>query len=311
MPVTPAPTTSTSTSARGGPDGRVEVHGRVGVMRPPLAASRLYRPVSIRSGRTHSEREGARVAIVDRKRPALPVPFAMDRRRTGCRRSATTTPTSTSWRPSSSGPGSGRWRAGSRRSPSPTTSPSTRSSTSRSSWCAPTTWACTAFQNACRHRGVKVAERSRHLRERVHLPVPRLVLRARRHEHRRPPAADVRRAQPARPATSTSPPVRCEIWGGCAWINFDPDAPPLRECLEPFATSLDAWKVESLRAEWWYACRLPVNWKLADRGVRRGSTTCSRRTRSSSSPARYGLRQGQQFDAADVRRRRPPATCAR
>ena len=26
---------------------------------------------------------------------------------------------------------------------------------------------------------------------------------------------------------------------------------------------MDAWKVESLRTEWWYACRLPVNWKLA------------------------------------------------
>jgi glycine betaine catabolism A len=26
----------------------------------------------------------------------------------------------------------------------------------------------------------------------------------------------------------------------------------------------DAWKVESLRTEWWYACRLPVNWKLAE-----------------------------------------------
>ena len=58
-------------------------------------------------------------------------------------------------------------------------------------------------------------------------------------------------------------PVRCETWGGCAWINLDDDAPPLRECIEPVATILDAWKVESLRAEWWYACRLPVNWKLA------------------------------------------------
>src|SRR5262249_939409 len=54
------------------------------------------------------------------------------------------------------------------------------------------------------------------------------------------------------------------IWGGCAWINFDNDAPPLRQCLEPVATMLDAWKVESLRTEWWYACRLPVNWKLAE-----------------------------------------------
>jgi len=58
-------------------------------------------------------------------------------------------------------------------------------------------------------------------------------------------------------------PVRCEVWGGCAWINLDDDAPPLRDCIEPFATILDAWKVESMRAEWWYAARLPVNWKLA------------------------------------------------
>jgi phenylpropionate dioxygenase-like ring-hydroxylating dioxygenase large terminal subunit len=29
------------------------------------------------------------------------------------------------------------------------------------------------------------------------------------------------------------------------------------------ATTLDAWRVETLRTEWWYACRLPVNWKLA------------------------------------------------
>ncbi len=58
-------------------------------------------------------------------------------------------------------------------------------------------------------------------------------------------------------------PVRCEVWGGCAWINFDNDAPPVRECMEPAATILDAWKVESLRAEKWYAARLPVNWKLA------------------------------------------------
>jgi phenylpropionate dioxygenase-like ring-hydroxylating dioxygenase large terminal subunit len=56
--------------------------------------------------------------------------------------------------------------------------------------------------------------------------------------------------------------VRCEVWGGCAWINLDDEAPPLRQCIEPFATVLDAWKMESLRAEWWYSARLPVNWKL-------------------------------------------------
>ena len=59
-------------------------------------------------------------------------------------------------------------------------------------------------------------------------------------------------------------PVRCDTWGGCAWINLDPDAPPLRDSLEPVASILDAWEVESLRTEWWRACRLPVNWKLAE-----------------------------------------------
>ena len=59
-------------------------------------------------------------------------------------------------------------------------------------------------------------------------------------------------------------PVRCEVWGGCAWINLDDDAPPLLTCIEPAASILDEWKVESLRTEWWYACRLPVNWKLAE-----------------------------------------------
>jgi phenylpropionate dioxygenase-like ring-hydroxylating dioxygenase large terminal subunit len=58
--------------------------------------------------------------------------------------------------------------------------------------------------------------------------------------------------------------VRCEEWGGCAFINLSDDAPPLRDCIEPFATVHDAWKVESLRAEWWHAARLPVNWKLAE-----------------------------------------------
>ena len=58
-------------------------------------------------------------------------------------------------------------------------------------------------------------------------------------------------------------PVRCELWGGCAWINLDDDAPPLRDCIEPFASRHDEFKVEALRTEWWKSCLLPVNWKLA------------------------------------------------
>lgn len=58
-------------------------------------------------------------------------------------------------------------------------------------------------------------------------------------------------------------PVRCEIWGGCAWINMDATAPSLRESIEPFATAQDLLHCESLRTEWWMSCLLPVNWKLA------------------------------------------------
>jgi len=56
---------------------------------------------------------------------------------------------------------------------------------------------------------------------------------------------------------------RVETWGGCAFINLDDNAPPLRDCIEPFATMHDAWRVEGLRVEWWSAARLPANWKLA------------------------------------------------
>ena len=62
----------------------------------------------------------------------------------------------------------------------------------------------TAFQNACRHRGVKVVAGSRHLREPFHLPIPWVVLRPGRHEHLRDPGGGrFRRAQSAarRPRT--------------------------------------------------------------------------------------------------------------
>ena len=34
-------------------------------------------------------------------------------------------------------------------------------------------------------------------------------------------------------ADLTLKPCRVELWGGCAFINFDDDAPPLRECIGP------------------------------------------------------------------------------
>jgi phenylpropionate dioxygenase-like ring-hydroxylating dioxygenase large terminal subunit len=119
-----------------------------------------------------------------------------------------------------------------------------------------------AFQNACRHRGVRLVEGAAACPTGFVCPfhgwcydldgantfVPRPGTFA---EHNLDPK-DI-----------SLQPVRCEQWGGCAWINLDDGAPPLRASLEPAATVLDEWKVGSLRAEWWRAIHLPVNWKLA------------------------------------------------
>ncbi|MDE2301166.1 MAG: aromatic ring-hydroxylating dioxygenase subunit alpha [Sphingomonadales bacterium] len=57
--------------------------------------------------------------------------------------------------------------------------------------------------------------------------------------------------------------VRVETWGGCAFINFDPDAPTLRDSLGPVLGRLEAHGMNDLRAEWWFATELPANWKIA------------------------------------------------
>ena len=120
-----------------------------------------------------------------------------------------------------------------------------------------------ALQNACRHRGVKVAEGRGSCTSGFICPfhgwcygpdgVNTFVTRSKTFSEHNLQAQDLNLT-----------PVRCEEWGGCAFINLSDDAPPLRDCIEPFATVHDAWKVESLRAEWWHAARLPVNWKLAE-----------------------------------------------
>ena len=119
-----------------------------------------------------------------------------------------------------------------------------------------------AFQNVCRHRGVRVVEGRGRTESGFTCPFHGWcygldgknthVTQSRTFAEHNLASDDINLT-----------PVRCEVWGACAWINVDDDAPPLRQCIEPAATILDAWKVESMRAEWWYAARLPVNWKLA------------------------------------------------
>ncbi len=119
-----------------------------------------------------------------------------------------------------------------------------------------------AFQNACRHRGVKVVEGRGHCARAFQCP-----FHGWRYGVDGKNAGVIQRRTFAdynlAPDDIDLVPVRCEMWGGCAWINLDAAAPPLRDSLEPAASALDAWKVESLRTERWFAARLPVNWKLA------------------------------------------------
>ena len=58
-------------------------------------------------------------------------------------------------------------------------------------------------------------------------------------------------------------PCRVELWGGCAFINFDDNAPSFRASIGPLADRLEQYQTDKLRSEWWYATVLPANWKLA------------------------------------------------
>ena len=83
-----------------------------------------------------------------------------------------------------------------------------------------------AFQNACRHRGVKVVEGRGSCESGFICPfhgwcygpdgTNTFVTRSKTFaEHN------------LQPQDLNLTPVRCEMWGGCAWINLDDDAPPL------------------------------------------------------------------------------------
>jgi phenylpropionate dioxygenase-like ring-hydroxylating dioxygenase large terminal subunit len=58
-------------------------------------------------------------------------------------------------------------------------------------------------------------------------------------------------------------PCRVETAIGAAWINFDDDAPSVRESIGPLIERLEAHHVDKLRMEWCFGTVLPANWKLA------------------------------------------------
>jgi phenylpropionate dioxygenase-like ring-hydroxylating dioxygenase large terminal subunit len=152
-----------------------------------------------------------------------------------------------------------------------------------------------AFQNACRHRGARYVEGRGNCARGFVCPFHGWCYGV-DGKNTFVPRATTFAAHNLEPGDIDLVPVRCEVWGGCAWINLDDDAPPLRECIEPAASILDAWKVASLRTERWYACRLPVNWKLAIEAFVESYHVVETHPELVI-PTRYGLREGATFDA--------------
>jgi phenylpropionate dioxygenase-like ring-hydroxylating dioxygenase large terminal subunit len=66
-----------------------------------------------------------------------------------------------------------------------------------------------------------------------------------------------------RPADLCLPEARVGAWGGCVWINLDPNARPLLESLDPMPSLLDPLGIDRMRVLWWKATVLEANWKLA------------------------------------------------
>ena len=152
-----------------------------------------------------------------------------------------------------------------------------------------------ALQNACRHRGVRVVEGRGTCESGFTCPFHGWCYGldgANTHIPQRKTFAE----HNVQPDDINLTPVRCEVWGGCAWINLDNDAPPLRQCIEPAATILDGWKVESLRTEWWAACRLPVNWKLAQEAFQEQYHVVEAHPQLVIAGMRYSARGGAGFD---------------
>jgi nitrite reductase/ring-hydroxylating ferredoxin subunit len=63
---------------------------------------------------------------------------------------------------------------------------------------------------------------------------------------------------------------RVGSWGGCVFVNLDPDPAPLDQALSPVADLLDPLGVDRMRVRWWKSVLLNANWKLAQEAFLEG-----------------------------------------
>jgi phenylpropionate dioxygenase-like ring-hydroxylating dioxygenase large terminal subunit len=130
-----------------------------------------------------------------------------------------------------------------------------------------------AFKNACRHRGVRLATKPGHCGT-TGLVCPFHGWRWNEDgESTFIFGREVFSDELLERAEVDLVPIRTEFWAGCAFINFDDDALPLRECLGPVAERMDARHADKLKMDWWYGTVLPTNWKLANEAFQEGYHT--------------------------------------
>ncbi len=130
-----------------------------------------------------------------------------------------------------------------------------------------------AFHNACRHRGVQLATGSGNCKTKGFICPFHGWRWNIDGENTFVFGKNVFSEESLEKAELNLVPCRVEFWGGCAFINFDDEAPSLLECLGPVAERLSARNVEGLKMEWWCSTVLPTNWKLAMEAFQEGYHT--------------------------------------
>lgn len=120
-----------------------------------------------------------------------------------------------------------------------------------------------AYHNACRHRGVKLASGAGNCANRG-IACPFHGWRWNMDgENTFVFGRDIFREEDLDPQDLRLVSCRVETWGGCAFVNFDNNAPPLLDTLGEATARLDSRRKGELKVEWWHSAVLPVNWKLA------------------------------------------------
>ncbi len=121
-----------------------------------------------------------------------------------------------------------------------------------------------AFHNACRHRGVPIAQGGHGNCKREGFICPFHGWRWNTEgKNTFVYGKHMFSEQQLDQADLALRPCRLELEMGCVFINFDDEAPGLRESLGPLAIGLDNYHADKMRAEWCYGTVIPANWKVA------------------------------------------------